>query len=194
MTSVDWRPFGHDGESETLYDALYDGVPPWMRQGHFAWQKEILNVLFSEENHRSQLHRMEQDLRCEISIPSSAGVHSVILYVIQYFQELNAESRLTDYVLSRASVGDDGSLDELMESDSPFDQLDNLLARSGSKWTVGLRRANRPGLVHRVPEGVQIATDAVMRSAGGAGRTLSLAWGAAFGIDPNPREALSIGR
>lgn len=192
MTSVDWRPFGHDDESETLYDALHDGVPPWMRQAHSAWQKEILNVLFSEENHRSQLHRIEQDLRCEISVPSPAGVHGVILYVMQYFRDLNAELKLTDYVLSRASVGDDGSLDELMVAGGLFDQLDKLLARSGSKWTIGLRRANRPGLVHRVSEGVQITADDVMRSAGGAGRTLSLAWGAAFGIDPNPREAYRL--
>lgn len=112
-----------------------------------------------------------------------------MLSVIQYFEELNAELRLTDYLLSRASVGDDGSLEELLVPDGPFDRLDNLLARSGSMWRIGLRRANRVGLVHRVPEGVQITSDAVMRSSGVAGKTLALAWGAAFGLDPSPREA-----
>jgi hypothetical protein len=189
MTSGDWRPFGHNDESEHLYDALHDGVPPWMRQAHFAWQKETLTYLFSDEDCRRRLHRMEQDLRCEISIPSGATVHGVVLSVMHYFQELNAELRLTDYVLSLASVDDDGSLDELMVPGSPFDQLGKMLARSGSMWTVGLRRANRVGLVHRVPEGVQITTDAVIRSAGVAGRTLALAWGEAFGLEPNPREA-----
>lgn len=69
MTPDDWRPFGHNDEAEPLYDALHDGVPRWMRQAHFAWQKEILTYLFSDDDFRSRLHGMEQDLRCEISTP-----------------------------------------------------------------------------------------------------------------------------
>lgn len=188
MTSGEWRPFGQD-DAVPLYDALHDGVPPWMHKAHFTWQKEILtDVLFYGDAHTG-LHRIEQDLRCEIPIPSGATPLGIVLAVISHFQNLKAELTLTDYLLSLPSVEDAEALDELMAPGSPFEKLDKLLARSGSMWTVGIRRAGRTGLVHRVPEGVHITTDAVIRSSGQAGTTLALAWGAAFGLEPSPREA-----
>lgn len=191
MNSGDWRPFGQD-DDEHLYDALHDGVPPWMRKAHFTWQKEILNYLLTDKDDHAGLHRIEQDLRCEIAIPPGATHLGLILAVISHFQNLNAELTLTDYLLSRASIDDAEALDDLMKPGSPFEKLDKLLARSGSMWTIGIRRAGRTGLLHRVPEGVRIATDDVIRSSGQAGKTLALAWGAAFGIEPSPREAYRL--
>jgi hypothetical protein len=191
MTSSDWRPFGlNDDEPDPLYDALHDGVPPWMRKAHFAWQTGLLTQIFSDDDSHERFHSVEQDLRTEIAFPHGATSHGLVLAVVSHFETQYAELILTDYLLSLANV-DGIDLDELLTKDL-FKNLSGLLARSGSMWTIGFRHAGRLGLVQRVPEGVQTMADGVMRSSGQAGRTLALAWGAAFGLDPNPREAYRV--
>jgi hypothetical protein len=69
--------------------------------------------------------------------------------------------------------------------------FDLILHESGSKWRVG-ERHGRPGLVQRVPEGVQGAIDGTIKSSGHAGRRLAEAWGAAFGVSPNPSHAYAL--
>jgi hypothetical protein len=56
MTLDDWRPFGQQDDSERLYEALHDGVPPWMSKAHFTWQKELLTYLFSDADDHTRLH------------------------------------------------------------------------------------------------------------------------------------------
>ena len=66
--------------------------------------------------------------------------------------------------------------------------LDAILASGGSKWKVGMRDGVA-GLEERVPQGVQDAAEAVMAKPGHAGKLLSEAWHAAFGINPDPERA-----
>ncbi|HEY9324394.1 MAG TPA: hypothetical protein VIP50_05655 [Agromyces sp.] len=68
--------------------------------------------------------------------------------------------------------------------------LETVLARGSSMWKVG-SRDGAPGLERRVPQGVQDAADAVMAQPGDAGRLLSEAWHAAFGINPDYEKAYS---
>lgn len=68
------------------------------------------------------------------------------------------------------------------------DALELLLRDSGSEWTVG-ERDGHASLEKRVPEGVVVAADAVMASAGGAGALLAEAWHSAFGRSPDTEEA-----
>jgi hypothetical protein len=67
-------------------------------------------------------------------------------------------------------------------------RLEEILARSGSIWKVGTRDG-LAGLERRVPEGVQIAAEAVMASPTTAGALLSEAWHGAFGREPDFEEA-----
>lgn len=94
-------------------------------------------------------------------------------------QQHGAELTLADYLISAHSQQDSQG------------SLDAILRESGSKWKVGVR-ASRPGLVQRVPEGVQAAANHAMRSAGHAGARLAEAWGTAFGVNPNPSLAYSL--
>lgn len=68
------------------------------------------------------------------------------------------------------------------------DDLEEILLDSGSEWKVGVRHDN-PGLEKRVPEGVQLAVDAVVETPGHAGELLAEAWRAAFGVHPNAETA-----
>jgi len=69
--------------------------------------------------------------------------------------------------------------------------LDALLERSKSAWKVGTR-AGRPGLVRRVPLGVQVAADAIMARAGRAGVRLAKAWEELYGLEPNAGAAYGL--
>ena len=70
--------------------------------------------------------------------------------------------------------------------------MGGILSRSNSAWKVG-ERAGKRALVRRVPEGVQVAADAVMRSAGrGAGVRLARAWEELYGLNPDPSKAYSL--
>jgi len=63
------------------------------------------------------------------------------------------------------------------------DDLERILRDGGSKWKVGVRNG-QPGLEDRVPQGVQDAADQAMAHPGDAGRLLSEAWHATYGINP----------
>ncbi len=61
--------------------------------------------------------------------------------------------------------------------------LERILREGGSKWKVGTRN-ELPGLEERVPQGVQDAADQAMARPGDAGRLLSEAWHATYGVNP----------
>ncbi|CAM3356870.1 hypothetical protein OCAE111667_05285 [Occultella aeris] len=71
--------------------------------------------------------------------------------------------------------------------------LDTFLLKGGSAWTVYDRTDENDndefGLERRVPEGVQVAAEATIASAGHAGERLAQAWHHAFGVNPNPSAA-----
>lgn len=71
------------------------------------------------------------------------------------------------------------------------DTLDALLERSKSAWRVGTR-AGRPGLVRRVPLGVQTGADSVMSRAAKAGVCLASAWETVYSPTPNVSEGYRL--
>ncbi|MCA5893411.1 hypothetical protein LEP48_08610 [Isoptericola sp. NEAU-Y5] len=69
--------------------------------------------------------------------------------------------------------------------------LDDYMRDCGMAWKVGTRRGFA-GLERRVPEGVQIAAEAVMNDSDHAGEVLTGAWRAAFGVSPDPSKAYGL--
>jgi len=67
------------------------------------------------------------------------------------------------------------------------EKLENILSSGGSLWKVG-ERQGVAGLERRVPQGVQDLAEAAMNRPGDAGRLLSEAWHAVYGINPKPDE------
>lgn len=186
----------HD-DPQNLYEGLHDGVPEWMRKALRAWQVEILGLVFKDDDTAfKRFHKLEQHLRTSIELPTNATKYGLAAAVIAHFQAQGKQLLLTDYLLSLADLDKVGGWETLQEEmkdeDHLFAKLESTLHSSGSKWTIGVRAADRLGLVQRVPKGVQKAADATMRSSGHAGRRLAEAWGEAFGIEPNPSNAYSL--
>jgi hypothetical protein len=90
-----------------------------------------------------------------------------------------AQLRIADYLLS------------VQTHENAAISLNTILEESGSLWKTG-KRFGVSGLIRRVPDGVQSAVDRAISSGGHAGDRLGQAWGAAFGIDPNPSHAYSL--
>lgn len=196
MTDGEWRPLGVDTEDEVAeYDALHDGVPPWMRTAFWAWiQRALVVVRFTQPRGYDQLRykvaMVEEDLAeqmCQrLRIPlSNIRTGEVADYEgqEQFETVLGALGnhphplQIADYLLA--------------EGRGDAKALDGLLQRSKSAWRVG-ERSSRPGLVRRVAEGVQMSVDDVMARAGQAGVRLAKAWGELYGLNPDPSHAYNL--
>ena len=186
MTDEVWRPLGFEGDQAALYDALHDDVPQWMTESFWDWMRKQF-VYWSRasgynagarSNFRTNLLRdVERVCRVRIDYTGTSTTDGP-KYIRHVLTGVGAELRVADYLLSRG------------DATSP-DGLDKLLQDAGSAWKVG-ERAGRPGLVRRVPEGVQKNADSVMSSAGMAGVKLAQAWERAFGVNPDATGAYAL--
>lgn len=198
MTNETWRPLGFKEADESLYDALHDDVPPWMEKSLDQWNQQVLeSALDDEEDLAGSLRRfykIERELRTTMREPKNSDAPALASAVRAHFRARNHELMLTDYLLSKADAETANSWDALRENtgDNALIRLEGILRSSGSRWTVGVRMAGRLGLIQRVPLGVQLAADQTMRSSGHAGQRLADAWGAAFGIEPDPTKAYGL--
>lgn len=184
-------------DPQNLYEGLHDGVPEWMRKALRAWQVEILGLIFSEDDAAlKRFHKLEQHLRTSIDLPANSTKYGLTSAVIAHFEGIGKQLVLTDYLLSLADLDKVGGWEtlrkEMEDDDHLFARLESTLHNSGSKWTLGVRTVDRLGLVQRVADGVQKAAEATMGSSGRAGHRLAEAWGAAFGISPDPSLAYSL--
>jgi hypothetical protein len=175
-----WRPLGLDGEDAFEYDALAEGVPTWMAQSFWDWVRER----FTRRTRDSVYARFDLPLlreverTCRISVGYVGGdISNGVAELRRSFELEGRALQLADYLLSRERSLNPG--------------LDRLLRESGSAWTVGMR-AGRPGLVRRVPEGVERAFEGVTHGSSRAGARLAEAWSAAFGVSPDPSRAYAL--
>lgn len=191
-----WRPLGVDDEDEIAsYDALHDDVPTWMATAYWAWVRKTIAVSRTRRTdsyltpYSAQM--LDTDLvevmcqRLRINLPNlrtdfvdyTAGKEQ-LKRAMGVLRQHSEPLQIADYLLAHGNRVD-------------RDLLDRVLWDSRSAWRVG-ERFGRPGLVRRVPEGVQIAADSVMARAGRAGVRLSRAWGELYGVDPSPSEAYRL--
>jgi hypothetical protein len=189
-----WRPWGLDrAEDATSYDALHDGVPRWMEASFWEWiEARFTRYVRSEDGvtypiprarfDNGLLRQAERLLRLPVGINAltpGKGLQAIRTTVeVSGFPAL----RLADYLLSAQAE---------TEQHPIAAELDQVLHQSGSAWRVGTRYG-RIGLVRRVPEGVQLNADEVMRTSGQAGSRLVQAWDRAFGLEPDPSAAYDL--
>jgi hypothetical protein len=188
-----WRPFGIDSEEEVAeYDALHEGVPKWMHSAFWDWVRAaishrvqgsgvgyntvtVLNVALVEP--------MCQ--RLQIPLPSVR---------ITYYDASNGREQITKAMGALRSHSNPLQVADYLlahNDQAKADDLADVLDRSKSAVKVG-ERFGLPGLVHRVPTGVQVAADEVMSRAGHAGVRLAKAWEALYGLTPEPSTAYSL--
>ncbi|MDE0775923.1 MAG: hypothetical protein OSB43_06605 [Nocardioides sp.] len=193
MTEETWRPLGVDTEDEVAsYDALHDGVPDWMTTAFWSWIRSELAIRARDEIYPANVclmvnqtlaEQMCQRLRIPVGdlTPQMITESSGAVQFNTLMKALKASPsplQIADYLLAHGT-------------NPALQVLEGVLERSKSAWTVG-ERTGRPGLVRRVPEGVQDAANSVMARAGRAGVRLAQAWEALYGLDPNPGAAYGL--
>lgn len=192
MSDETWRPLGVDTEDEiATYDALHDGVPIWMVSRFWDWVKVVIGErrsYYDGSGHFRMIRETLVEEMCQVlrlplppirmpetSPPAGQAQDKLVMDVLV---KSGNPLAIADYLLAHAEHAD-GT------------ELDALLTRSKSAWTVGTR-AGRRGLVRRVPEGVQIGADSVMARAGRAGARLAKAWEELYGLTPDASAAYGL--
>lgn len=174
-----WLPFGVDADEHAV---LVDGTPEWMlnslREQFVAEFRRFIRSNRYPGRHGyyvgdpARWRRMELETRIGpyADVSDSEGMAEV-------FDIMTDEERLRvfDWVIR----------DNVAANESGNDELERILRDGGSRWKVGTRNG-APGLEERVPTGVQDAADAAMALPGDAGRLLSEAWHATYGVHPQP--------
>lgn len=183
MTSTEWAPFGLTEDEEAAYLVLVDGVPPLMREALLGWTSSRLRASGKGPEFSDRRLCLELQTVLGVSLGVSAGISATtqsaeVRTALRKVEPLGF-LRVVDYLLSR--------LDRYgLENYAPV--LEGVLQQSRSRWTVG-ERMGKPGLVERVPAGVQDAVESVIANAAGAGRLLARAWARVHGLTPDDSAA-----
>lgn len=175
-----WTPRGAD---PAAHHVLVDGVPQYMHESMKAWVAKQLQWPSASGwavTYNIELMR-EYDL--DAKGPWSMAKSLQEAGPVTLFEALKDDQRLdlVDWLLHRLRP-EGGVRHGLVR------EMDEILTRGSSMWTIGERSGN-PGLVRRVPEGVQAATEAVIAGAGSAGALLAQAWSSLYGRVPDFEEA-----
>lgn len=184
-----WRPLGFESdEAIAEYDALHDGVPPWMAAAFWAWVlSSITHIRTYKDGSGRVAHlneglteHMAQSLRIPLPNLRVIGTdyregQGQLSQAMEHLRKHGQPIQIADYILAH-----------FPRASAPV--LDDLLERSKSVWRVGTR-SGKPGMVRRVPLGVQVGGDTVMARSGRAGVRLAAAWGQLYSPTPNDSEA-----
>jgi hypothetical protein len=182
MTEERWRPlWAREPEKQTEYDALVEGVPPWLVQALVEWLDE--HVL-TEESHagrrpvRESLQTIEVMLRIPLDWDSSLDwTYQSLLAICK--DDGDKFLSVVDWALH--VLGRPGANHE-----AAIKHLKRLLVAGGSAWTVS------PGkncLVRRVQEEAAAAARQLIEGGSRAGRYLAEAWQHMYGRNPHPGSA-----
>ena len=164
--------------SEDEHAALVEGVQPWMREDIKLWLAKAISIRVGagvSVNH--ELIR-DFDRRAKSTDPLAGNLKSgPNSFERRLYENPDLYVRMLDFLVWSAVQADP-------QSTLPA-ELEVALKAGSSTWKVGTREGF-PGLEKRVPQGVQDAADAAMAAPGDAGRLLSEAWHAIYGVNPQP--------
>lgn len=171
-----WVPFGASADAHAT---LAGGTPDWMLNSlEQVFLKEFRTWHRGYNGGGHHTDRLERIRRMELATrmrPFADLVDS--RSVSAMFKTMTPDERLQalDWAIK----------DNVDNHESGNDDIERVLRDGGSRWKVGIRNGV-PGLEDRVPLGVQDAADAAMATPGDAGRLLSEAWHAVYGMNPQP--------
>lgn len=174
---MNYVPFGVPAEQPP---ALVDGTPEWMINSlrdrfKAEFVKFVRTGSYGGGYHEDRVDRMRKmELEARLRPLAQLLEQRTAGFV---FDQMSEQERLRalDWIIK----------DNAATRESGNDEWERILRDGGSKWKVGSRNG-LPGLEERVPQGVQDAADQAMALPGDAGRLLSEAWHATYGINPQP--------
>lgn len=180
MATSRWHRRGADPAE---LQALHPGVPSWIRRRVLAWAEVV-----SSQPRNSSMNsfvpdaQILEDYETAVRRPTTLVPLFRQRGVAELFEVMEEDEFLDflDFLVFRTAEGG--------VYDNANDLLEAVLSEGGSEWRVGTRDGFA-ALEKRVPEGVALAAEQTIASAGVAGDLLAEAWHAAFGRSPDPEEA-----
>lgn len=191
---ADWIPFGVSQEES---NALVDGIPSYMESSLLDWLNSAEVLLCGgymipsrpEAGRRHQLiNRFDRQTRrlsglygndIYDAVSGTGGMGDVYLQYTDFLIHELCNLKNDPYDLSSLEMSN------LNKVEPCLDELEDILAESGSKWKVGMRNGYE-GLEERVNSTMQAMADEVMEDPDElSGQLLSEAWHAIFGHNPN---------
>lgn len=174
-----FRPFAtSDDEYEELLN-LQDGVPPSLREPLLQWlfDKTAISYQFAAGYYLNA--RLANELlgltRIDLGQKANGVVDgSTLLTTLRRLDDTRL-LRLTDALLYLSDF-------------SSFEEVEPMLARASSRWTVGVSDEHLR-LLERIPEGVLDQIQNVLESSSSAGVLLHRAFTAAYGLQPDAGQA-----
>lgn len=169
-----WRPLSKRGRPDPEYDALHEGVPPWLTRTVLDWMRPVFRRTNDYGHFIPNMDRVreaERRLRdVQLGIGSDEGLLGSFYSQIATDDEVLLDALDLAISFERLEAwGDEEVTDRLVE-------LEAALEQAGSAWRV----ANYPGryscLERRVDETVTKAARETMSAAGKAGQHLAAAW------------------
>ena len=160
MTVPGFRPLSR--RSDPTWDALHEGVPPWLTNSIAVWVGSQLGNGYGEAEMGS-LMTIERALRSPLDW--SGGTRSAMATIQTRSRDPKFYIDLIDAILHEMPMPDEAA------------RLDQILVSGGSVWKVVLldSPAFQHGLERRVDEAVAEAARHVIAESGKAGKHLGLA-------------------
>lgn len=180
----DWLPFGVEDDEERMvkFLALRDDVPVWLADSLWSWIGKCFTGRTTTGSAVIRVSLIQQAERVlQRAMPT---VHEYESGAVDRIRSgyAGAPARevfaLADFLLTTR------------QGATLSDSLDKILEEARSAWRVGERRG-KPGLVRRLPKGVEEAIEHATTLPNG-GKKLAEAWNAAFGLNPDPSRAYSL--
>ncbi len=180
---TEWRPLfaRFDEERAKEYDALHEGVPPWMAKSLLAW---VIDRVPPPERNRADareavLKGAERVLR--LSLNWSGGDAAALKSLVD---QVSADEELLLTTAEYFAAQMDNTYNQSQRN--CFAELDTLLKQSGSVWQVVWPPSGRPGFSRRVLPEIEAVFNLAIAQGDRAADYLRQAWQRAFGRDGNP--------
>lgn len=168
--------------------ALFEEMTPWLAESYWSWVTQRFTMRPGQGRYSPTAPKAffntpllrEFERTCRIRAEyTGTSLRDGMALLRARVTAAGAEFRLADFLVCR------------VDTVGVRDRLDLILREAGSAWAVGMRDG-QPGLERRVPEGVQEAAEAAMRTPGRAGSRLAEAWRAAYSVSPNPAHSYAL--
>lgn len=195
MEQGSWRPlFMRDGQGETEFDVLHEGVPEWLSASIWRWLMDR-----AAEGGQALIFRLERRLRIKIAEAKDRRIgtsHTAPNQFLDRFWQAGSDDDrlvLVDAILYdmqlRAREGFD--TDEQAMAAQLVDgaqRLGEILAEGGSAWAVHVE-APAWCLARRVDLATAQLVERVTSPGTDASRKIRTAWQACYRHDPDPDTA-----
>jgi len=179
-------PFDATDEELTELQIVRQAIPPEMEAPLLAWIKERLKrrsmaVTATDYANLSLVHDVQAALRIQLGAPASGSIDLDRILGAIYAQGERTIMRVTDFLLSQLPSSDAAEATALART----------LDWANCKYKVD-QSGSAPRLALRLSEGVSEVAQSTVDASGEAGRLLYKAWQYAFGVDPQPAEAMDF--